>query len=91
MLTLFLENNGTTTCEQDQQGGELGSFDLEIVVTASKSTNEGKHSKYQVCSDNDRFKIAKYSLLHGSRRAARKFKALFPRLKLSQVGVMIQV
>ena len=89
MLTLFLENNGTTTCEQDQQGGELGSFDLEIVVTASKSTNEGKHSKYQVCSDNDRFKIAKYSLLHGSRRAARKFKALFPRLNESTVRIFV--
>ena len=58
----------------------MGSVDLEIAVTASKSTNEGKCSKYQVYSDSDRFKIAKYSLLHGSQRAARKFKAQFPRL-----------
>ena len=89
MLTFFLENNGTTTCEQDQQGGELGSVDLEIVVAASKSTNEGKRSKYQVCSDNDRFKIAKYSLLHGSRSATRKFKALFPRLNESTVRTFV--
>ena len=73
----FLENNGTTKSKQDQQGGELGSVDLEIAVTASKSTNEGKRSKYQVYSDSDRFKKAKYSLLHVSRRAARKFKAQF--------------
>ena len=40
VLTFFAENNGTTTCEQDQQKGELGSVDLGITVTASKSTNE---------------------------------------------------
>ena len=85
----FLENNGTTTCEQDQQGGELGLVDLEIAVTASKSTSEGKRSKDQVYSDSDRFKIAKYSLLHGSRRAARKFKAQFPRLNGSTVRTFV--
>ena len=69
---LFLENNGTTTCEQDQKGGELGSVDLEIAVATSKSINEGKHSKDQVYSDSDRFKIAKYYLLNGSRRATKK-------------------
>ena len=67
----------------------MGSVDLEIAVTASKSTNEGKCSKYQVYSDSDRFKIAKYSLLHGSRRAARKFKAQFPRLNESTVRTFV--
>ena len=32
----------------EPQGGEWSSVDLEISVTASKSTNEGKRSKYQV-------------------------------------------
>ena len=63
----------------------MASVDLETAVTASKSRNEGKRSKYQVHSDSDRFKIPKYSLLYGSRRAARKFKAQFPRLKESTV------
>ena len=67
----------------------MGPVDLEIAVTASKSTNEGKHSKYQVYSDSDRLKIAKYSLLHGSRRAARKFKAQFPRLNESTVRTFV--
>ena len=85
----FIGNNRTTTCEQGQQGGELGSVDLKIAVTASKSTNEGKRSEYQVYSDSDRFKIAKYSLLHGSRRAARKFKAQSPRLNKSTVRTFV--
>ena len=63
--------------------------DLKIAVTASKSTNEGKRSEYQVYGDSDRFKIAKYSLLHGSRRAARKFKAQFPRLNESTVRTFV--
>ena len=46
LCSLFLENNGTTTCKEDQQGTELSLVDLEIVVTASKSTNEEKRSKY---------------------------------------------
>ena len=40
-------------------------------------------------SDSDRLKIAKYSLLHGSRRAARKFKAQFPRLNGSTVRTFV--
>ena len=63
----------------------MGSVALKIAVTASNSINEGKCSKYQAYSNSDRFKIGKYSLLHGSRRAARKFKAQFARLNESTV------
>ena len=67
----------------------MASVDLETAVIASKSSIDRKHSKYQVPSDSDRFKIVKYFLLHGSRRAARKFKAQFPRLKESTVRTFV--
>ena len=63
----------------------MGSVELEIAVTASKSTNDGKRSKYQVYSDSDRFRIVKYSLLHGSRKASIKFEVQFPLLNESTV------
>ena len=40
-------------------------------------------------SDSGRFKIAKYSLVHGSQRTARKFKAQFPRLNESTVRTFV--
>ena len=63
----------------------MGSVELEIAVTASKSTNDGKRSKYQVYSDSDRFRIVKYSLLHGSRKASIKFEVQCPLLNESTV------
>ena len=60
-------------------GNGIGAVDLEIAKTAMQTISQKQKQKYQVYEDSDRLKIAKYSLLHGPRATARKFKNRVPK------------
>ena len=76
--------------EGEEEGEHsLGVVDHEVANKATEDSLNEKRFKYKKYSDNERFKIAKYAILHGSRRAARKFQNQFPLLNESTVRTFV--
>ena len=87
-FTYFHLENATASPATEKTA--LGIVDFQTTSNAVEKTVSGKRQKYKKYTANDRFRVAKYGMEHGSRRAARAFQKEFPDLNESTMRTFMK-